>query len=111
MVCIRLGKLLRMPKPTTDIQTTRKTQITDGLKVESNCANQFNKGKVITATNHHLPPSTDVADEQSPDGEGMHDGDWKYAALVIDRLCFYVCTLYLTTITVAFYACAIANRS
>src|SRR5688572_5049549 len=102
-----------MPKPTNDKQTRRKTQIrpTDRLTVESNSVNQFKKGEIIVATNHHLPPSTDVADEQSPDGEGVKVGDWKYAALVIDRLCFYVCTIYLTTVTVAFYACAIAYQS
>lgn len=51
---------------------------------------------------------------QIPSGESNavnQQDDWQFAALVIDRLCFFFCVVYIAIVTTTFYAFAIlANQ-
>lgn len=52
-------------------------------------------------------PSGEANAVNQQDGDEQ-DVDWQFAALVIDRLCFFFSVAYIAIVTVTFYAVAIA---
>src|SRR6218665_902633 len=112
LICNRLGHLLRLRRhPSLDsnseVMESRALSTTIAGKEERDVTGGYNATVDLSNVSCSIHHPQQQHQHSSLGGRSDDYDDWKYAAHVIDRLCFCICVIYLTIVTVVFYMYAI----